>query len=190
MAVSNNGVPQSPLVITDNLVGSRIFVGITTPSNPVNGDIWIDSNPLNNAGKNLTSTVTLGGGLTNLSVPSNYKDVCVVIRGLAVTSTSTLSILLNSDSASNYSGQLIGGSTISTALFQVPLTANVSTNGLILTMQDTQDTLSWQLAKLEGNNGSIISSNALYKTSVAISSINLSVSAGTMGGTALVYGVN
>lgn len=190
MAISNNGVPSNPINFTDSNPSSRVFIGTTAPTNPVNGDIWIDANPLNNAGKNLYSSVTLSGSTSNLSVPSIYKDVAIVIRNITASAGATLSITLNADTGSNYAGQVIGGSSVTTALFQVPLTAGTTTNGLILWMEDTQDVTSWQFASLTGNNGAVISTAALYKTPVAISTVNLTLSTGTMSGTALVYGVN
>jgi hypothetical protein len=190
MAINNNGVPSSPINFTDSNPSSRVFIGTAAPTNPTNGDIWIDSNPLNNAGKNLFSTVTLSGSAANLAVPSIYKDVAIVIRGITASASATLSVTLNADTAANYAGQVIGGSSVTTALFQIPLSANVTSNGLILWMEDTQDSASWQFASLQGNNGSIINTAALYKTPAAISTVNLSLSSGTMSGTALVYGVN
>ena len=190
MASANGGMPQNPIVYTDNVAGTRVFIGTTTPSNPVDGDVWIDSNPLNNAGKNLVSQATLSGPTYNFAVPNSYKDVCLVIRGLTASASANLTIILNSDTGSNYAGTVIGGTTITNGLFQIPLTGSVTTNGLILTLQDTQDTVSWQMARLEGNNGSTIFSTALYKTAVAISSITITASTGNLSGTALVYGVN
>ena len=188
MAIANNGVPQNPLVITDNLVGSRIFLGTTTPSNPVSGDIWIDANPLNNAGKNAISATTVNSTTANFSVPSSYKDVCLILRNLSLSAAGNLLITLNSDTGSNYAGQVIGGSSITTALFSVPLTT-ATTQNLILTLQDTQDTSSWQMGRLEGNNGTAILAAGLYKTPVAISSITVTSTA-TISCSSTVYGVN
>ena len=188
MAISNNGIPQNPLVITDNLVGSRIFLGSTTPTNPVNGDIWIDSNPLNNAGKNPIANATISTSSTSFTVPSTYKDVCLILRGLSLSSAGNLIITLNSDITANYAGQIIGGGATTTALFSIPLTT-ASTQNIILTLQDTQDTTSWQMARLEGNNGSAILASGLYKTPVAISTINIS-STSLISATSTVYGVN
>jgi len=193
MAVAKNGVPSSPLRFTDTNASSRLFVGTNTPSNPSDGDVWMNASPLNNAGKNLMSQVTLSGGTVNLAVNPSYKDVCIVIQGLTASAAANLTITLNSDGgtgSSDYAGAIIGGSTITSALFQVPLSSGVTTNGLIITLQDTQDTTSWQMGRLEGNNGTAIMAAGLYKSSVAISSVNLVLSTGSMSGTALVYGVN
>lgn len=194
MAVAKNGVPSSPLRFTDTNASSRLFVGVNTPSNPSDGDVWMNSSPLNNAGKNLMSQVTLSGGTVNLAVNQSYKDACIVIQGLTASAAANLTIYLNSDGSnggsSNYAGTIIGGQGFTTGLFQVPLSSGVTTNGLILTLQDAQDTTSWHMGRLEGNNGTAIMAAGLYKSSVEISSVNLVLSTGSMSGTALVYGVN
>lgn len=43
MAVTTNGAPQSPIITTDSRVGGRVFVGTTTPTAPLTGDVWIDN---------------------------------------------------------------------------------------------------------------------------------------------------
>ena len=56
-------------VKTDSQAGSRVYVGTSTPSYPVAGDLWID----NTSGSNPTVTVTTftaTGGET--SVTANY----------------------------------------------------------------------------------------------------------------------
>ena len=82
MAIQLNGQEIGPIKFTDDKPGKTIHVGPATPVNPVDGDVWIDSDALNNAGKNLLQTVDLstGGSSKTLNVSSSYKDVESIIR--------------------------------------------------------------------------------------------------------------
>ena len=83
MAVQINGQELGPIKFTDNKAGKTIHVGPDTPVNPVDGDVWIDSDALNNAGKNLIQSIPLTSGSTkSFTVSSDYKDVEIIIRNL------------------------------------------------------------------------------------------------------------
>ena len=75
MAITNNGQPQGPIQFTDATTGARVFIGGTTPTTPSAGDIWIDSDVQNNAGKNTISETTLSTATVALTIPNSYKDV-------------------------------------------------------------------------------------------------------------------
>ena len=102
MAVQNNGQPVGPLQFTDDRRGKRVFVGPNTPASPIDGDVWIDSDVLNNAGKNLISSVSLTGASVDLSILTLYKDLYVVFRGVRPSVNATVNITLNDD-VTNYS---------------------------------------------------------------------------------------
>ena len=100
MAIQLNGQEVGPIKFTDDKPGKTIHVGPVTPTNPVDGDVWIDSDALNNAGKNLVQTVNLTSGSTKTcAVSSDYKDLEIVIRNLEISTSATMSIRLNGDSA-------------------------------------------------------------------------------------------
>jgi hypothetical protein len=191
MAVSNNGQPQGPIQFTDDRAGKRIFVGPNTPTNPTDGDVWMDSDIFNNAGQNLISTTTLAGSASkDFSVLSLYKDIRLVFRGVQTSLAGSLNITVNDD-AVNY----VGGTTFFTINNYKP---NVTTGHMALDIIDTQDTNSFTWGYLKGvftansNNAvNVIDSTGVYTQATALTKITLSVSTGTFtGGTVLVYGVN
>lgn len=190
MAVSNNGQQIGPIQFTDDRAGKRIFVGPNTPTNPTDGDVWMDSDILNNAGQNLISTVSLAGSSSkDLSVLSLYKDIRVVFRGVQPSANATVSITVNDDVVSYASGS---------AMFSLTsFKSGVTTNHMVLDIVDTQDTNSFTWGYLKGiytNNSNaltIIDSTGVYTQITSLSKITISVSTGTFtGGTVLVYGVN
>lgn len=190
MAVSNNGQPQGPIQFTDDRAGKRIFVGPNTPVNPTDGDVWMDSDILNNAGQNLISTVSLAGAASkDMSVLSLYKDTRVVFRGVQPSANATVTITVNDDLVNYASG---------TAMFTISnFKSGVTTNHMVLDLPDTQDPASFEFGYLKGfytnssNAITIIDSTGIYTQTTALTKITISVSTGTFtGGTALVYGVN
>lgn len=195
MAVSNNGVPTNPITYTDLNPSTRFFIGATAPTNQVNGDIWMDASPLNNSGKNAISTGTLTTGSTfTFSVPSGYKDAVIVLRNVTASAAANLTYTVNSNTA-NYAGLSITGNGTSTALttglFSVPLAAGVTTNSLILTLQDTQDSTSFQMGRLEGATSYAILAAGAFTLAAALTTVTITLSAGTFTSAGYtVYGVN
>jgi hypothetical protein len=189
MAVQNNGQPVGPILFTDDYPGKRVFFGANQPTNPTDGDIWVDSDVQNNAGKNLVSTVTLTGSTVDLSIISLYKDIYVVFRGVRPSVNATVNITLN-DNTTNYAS--------GTALFSIAnVKPAVTTNHWTVDIVDTQDTTSFSWGYLKGvytNNSDVVtildSTNAFTQAG-ALTKLTISLSTGTFsGGTALVYGVN
>ena len=88
MAVQINGQDVGPVKFTDDRPGKTLHVGLSAPLNPVDGDIWMDSDAQNNAGKNLIQVTDLstGGSTKTCIVSSDYKDVEIIIRGLNINS--------------------------------------------------------------------------------------------------------
>lgn len=189
MAVQNNGQPVGPLQFTDDRKGKRIFVGPNTPASPIDGDVWIDSDALNNAGKNLISTVTLTGSSADLSILNLYKDLYVVFRGVQPSANATVNITVNDDTTNYSSGS---------ALFSIPnVKSGVTTNHWTVDIVDTQDTASFAWGYLKGvytNNSSVVTlldDTKAYTQTSALTKMTISLSTGTFsGGTVLVYGVN
>ena len=187
MAITNNGQPQGPIQFTDATTGSRIFIGGTTPTTPAPGDIWIDSDLQNNAGKNAISETVLSTNAVSLVVPSSYKDLCLVLKNVLVSTAADLVVKLNADSANYVSGS---------ALHTVSNLKVAGSNLIIITIQETQAATP-KTSRIEGvyftNSNVATTLNAVngYTQTSPISTINLSTSAGTFsGGTATVYGVN
>lgn len=189
MAVQNNGQPVGPVVFTDDKPGKRIFIGPNTPTSPVEGDIWFDADALNNAGKNLISTVSLTGSSRDLSIISEYKDLYVVFRGVQPSANATVTLTLNDDVTNYASG---------TALFSIAnVKSGVTTNHWSVEIIDTQDTTSFAWGYLKGvytnasNAVSLLDSTNAFTQTGALTKLTISLSTGTFsGGTALVYGVN
>ena len=197
MAIQVNGQNVGPIKFTDDRVGKTIHVGPSTPANPVDGDVWIDSDALNNAGKNLISSTSLTSGSTKtIAVSADYKDLYVVIRGMTVTASASLSIRLNGDSGSNYYDS--GGNPFNSLFTLNSIKPAVTTNALHLNINDTQDTVSHMLGTVQATYTSSVNnlplvflSTGLWGATAALTSVVLTLSTGAFsGGTLLVYGAN
>jgi len=197
MAVQLNGQEVGPVKFTDDKPGKTLHVGLVNPTNPVDGDLWIDSDALNNAGKNLIQTIDANTGTDSITfaVSPEYKDLHVVLRGLSNTLGGT--VLIRTNGATT--GYLNAGGVATNAFFTVPfLKASVSVNQLQFTIYDAQHSASSMWGRLEGFYADSVSNLTSYveimggqAPGVAVSSINISTIAGTFnGGTILVYGVN
>lgn len=190
MAVKINGQNEGPIKFTDEKLGKSVFIGPNTPSNPTDGDIWMDSDILNNAGKNLVASVSLSTFASrDLSIITDYKDLYVVFRGVQTSADATVSLTLN-DNTSNYA--------TGTALFAIAnYKSGVSTNHFSVEIIDTQDTTSFAWGYLKGvytnasNTPTILDSTNAFTQAAALTKMTIQTSTGTFtGGTALVYGVN
>lgn len=197
MAVQLNGQEVGPVKFTDDKPGKTLHVGLVNPTNPVDGDLWIDSDALNNAGKNLIQTIDANTGTDSITfaVSNQYKDLHVVMRGLSNTLGGT--VLIRTNGATT--GYLTAGGSVTNAFFTIPfLKASVSVNHLQFTIYDAQHNTSSMWGRLEGYYADSVSNLTSYvevmggqAPGVAVSSINISTIAGTFnGGTILVYGVN
>ena len=198
MAVQLNGQDVGPIKFTDSRPGKTIHVGLASPLNPVDGDVWIDSDALNNAGKNLIQTINLSSGSTaTCNVSSEYKDTEIIIKGLNISVNASLLVRINGDITNNYLDVInVAGAT---SLFTVDLLKAGPTNNFIkLNVFDTSNTDTYKFAKIEGtylssstNLPKIFSNSSSYLLTNLVTSVNLTLSAGTFaGGTVLVYGVN
>lgn len=197
MAIQLNGQEVGPVKFTDDKPGKTLHVGLVNPTNPVDGDLWIDSDALNNAGKNLIQTIDANTGTDSITfaVSPEYKDLHVVLRGLSNTLGGT--VLIRTNGATT--GYLNAGGVATNAFFTVPfLKASVSVNQLQFTIYDAQHSASSMWGRLEGYYADSVSNLTSYveimggqAPGVAVSSINISTIAGNFnGGTILVYGVN
>jgi hypothetical protein len=197
MGLQLNGQDIGPIKFTDDKPGKTIHVGPSTPLNPVDGDVWIDSDQLNNAGKNLLQTIDLstGGSSKNLTVSTDYKDLCVVVRGLNISANATLFFRVNNDTT-HY---IDGSNTTTTELFNISsIKSGVSTNNLQFNVYDIRDTTSYTWGKVEGvytpsvtNFPAITYAYGAYVQTTSITSATISIGAATfVSGTILVYGVN
>lgn len=201
MAVQINGQEVGPIKFTDNLAGRTVHIGQTSPTNPVEGDIWIDADPLNNAGKNLIQTIDLatGGSTKTCTVSSDYKDTEIIIRGLNITVDASLLVRVNGDLTTSYLDGLSVQGTLSNALFTIDAINSGATNGFVkINVFDTANTTTYKLAKVEGSYVSSVTNlprftinSSSYLPTNSVTSITLTLTSGTFaGGTVLVYGVN
>jgi hypothetical protein len=197
MAIQINGQETGPVKFTDDKPGKTVHIGLASPSNPVDGDLWIDSDSLNNAGKNLLQTIDANTGTDNInfSVSSEYKDVHVVLRGLSTTIGGTVLIRTNTLTT----GYLNSGGVPSNAFFTVPfLKASVNINHLQFTIYDAQHSNAATWGRLEGFYVDSVSNLTSYVEIIGalvpgapITAMSISALAGNFnGGTILVYGVN
>lgn len=190
MAIQQNGQPASPLVFLDNRPGSRVFIGETTPTTAVDGDIWFDSDVYNNAGKNFIFGIGLSGASTNLSISAaSYKDIYIVFRNVQSTANATLSITLNNNTTNYAPGP-------STAMFTLAnVKTGVTTNHWAIEIPDiAANAFKWGYLKGVYTNSSnsviLLDTTAAFTSTDALSTMTISASAGTLSGTALIYGVN
>jgi hypothetical protein len=201
MAVQINGQDVGPIKFTDDKPGKTIHVGLAAPLNPVDGDVWIDSDALNNAGKNLIQTIDLatGGATKTCNVSSDYKDTEIIIRGLNITADGSLLVRINGDITNNYLDALNAQGVTSNALFTLDTINSGSTNGFVkINVFDTTNTTTYKLSKVEGSYVSsltnlprFVSNSSSYLLTNLVTSVTLTLTAGAFaGGTVLVYGVN
>jgi hypothetical protein len=201
MAVQINGQDVGPIKFTDDRPGKTLHVGLSAPLNPVDGDVWMDSDALNNAGKNLIQTIDLatGGTTKTCNVSSDYKDVEIIIRGLNISVDASLLVRVNGDLTSAYLDALNVQGTLSTSLFTVDAVNAGATNGFVkINVFDTANATTYKLAKIEGSYVSSVTNfprfvinSSSYLPTGAVTAINLTLTAGAfVGGTVLVYGVN
>jgi len=199
MAVQINGQDVGPIKFTDNLAGKTIHVGQASPVNPVDGDIWIDSDALNNAGKNLIQTIDLTSGSSkSCTVSSDYKDVEIIIRGLNISANAALSVRVNGDLTSSY---IDSAGVPQTSLFTLDsVKAGVTTNHVKISVVDvnslatskTGDARAVYTSSSTNLSRLFLSWGAYTPATVSpITAITLTLTTGTfVSGTVLVYGVN
>lgn len=199
MAVQINGQDVGPIKFTDNLAGRTIHVGQASPVNPVDGDIWIDADALNNAGKNLIQTIDLTSGSSkNCAVSSDYKDVEIIIRGLNISANAALSVRVNGDLTSSY---IDSAGVPQTSLFTLDsVKAGVTTNHVKISVVDvnslatskTGDARAVYTSSSTNLSRLFLSWGAYTPATISpITAITLTLTTGTfVSGTVLVYGVN
>ena len=73
--------PVGTHVVTDGAVGTRVFVGNTTPSYPTTGDLWIDNSAGSAPNANFT-TYTATGGETSVTVTYTVGFELVYLNGV------------------------------------------------------------------------------------------------------------
>jgi hypothetical protein len=72
--------PVGTHIVTDGAVGSRVYVGNTTPAYPVTGDLWIDNSSGSVPTLNLT-TFTASGGETSVTATYTVGTEAVFLNG-------------------------------------------------------------------------------------------------------------
>ena len=199
MAVQINGQEVGPIKFTDSLAGKTVHIGQASPVNPVDGDIWIDADALNNAGKNLIQTIDLTSGSTkSCTVSSDYKDVEIIIRGLNISTNASLFVRINGDLTSSY---IDSAGLPQTSMFILDsVKSGVTTAHVKLNVVDVNSTTTSKTADIRAVYTSsstniprlFLSWGAYTPATISpITSVTLTLSTGTfVGGTVLVYGVN
>ena len=197
MAIRLNGQDVGAITFTDNRPGKTIHIGPFLPTSATDGDVWIDSDTQNNAGKNLLQTLNLAtivGRTVNLSINADYKDAYIVVRNLVLSANASLKVTCNNDNVSYTDAS--GAS--ATQIVEVPnIKSGITTNKFIFKFEDIQDNQGYQLGTVEGiyrnaaNNVIPIFFAGAWLQIQPLSSVQLTISAGGFtAGTVLVYGVN
>jgi hypothetical protein len=197
MAVKLNGVDVGAIQFTDNRPGKTIHIGPFLPTSATDGDVWIDSDTQNNAGKNLLQTLNLAtivGRTVNLSVNADYKDLYIVIRGLVLSADADLLVRCNNDVVS----YIDGGGNQATEIVKISgIKSGITTNKYSFTFEDTQDNQGYTTCLAQGvyrtalNAVTPILRAGVWLQVQPISSVQLTITAGGFtAGTVLVYGVN
>ena len=197
MAIRLNGQDVGAITFTDNRPGKTIHIGPFLPTSATDGDVWIDSDTQNNAGKNLLQTLNLAtivGRTVNLSINADYKDAYIVVRNLVLSANASLKVTCNNDNVSYTDAS--GAS--ATQIVDVPnIKSGITTNKFIFKFEDIQDNQGYQLGTVEGiyrnaaNNVIPIFFAGAWLQIQPLSSVQLTISAGGFtAGTVLVYGVN
>ena len=197
MAIRLNGVDVGAIQFTDNRPGKTIHIGPFLPTSATDGDVWIDSDTQNNAGKNLLQTLNLAtivGRTVNLSINGEYKDALIIVRGLVLSANADLKVTCNNDLVSYVATD---GSS-STELLKVnSIKSGITTNKFIFKFEDVQDNQGYQLGTVEGiyrnaaNQVLPIFFAGAWLQIQPLTSVQLTISAGGFtAGTVLVYGVN
>jgi hypothetical protein len=197
MAIRLNGVDVGAIQFTDNRPGKTIHIGPFLPTSATDGDVWIDSDTQNNAGKNLLQTLNLAtivGRTVNLSINGEYKDAYILVRGLVLSANADLTVTCNNDLVS-YTDST--GNT-GTSILRIPsIKSGITTNKFVFKFEDIQDNQGYQLGTVEGiyrnaaNNVFPIFFAGAWLQIQPLSSVQLTISAGGFtAGTVLVYGVN
>lgn len=152
-------------IVTDNQIGSRIFLGNTTPSYPVSGDFWFDNTGGSAPTANFT-TYTATGGETSVTATYTVGFELVFLNGVKLvrgsdytattgTSITGLGALVSSDVIDVY------GLTTATATGSVPL-STITTKGDLLA-----GTGSSAIARVAaGTNGTVLSADSTQTAGV------------------------
>ena len=197
MAIRLNGQDVGAITFTDNRPGKTIHIGPFLPASATDGDVWIDSDTQNNAGKNLIQTLNLAtvvGRTVNLSINQTYKDAVILVRGLVLSANADVTITCNNDLVSYVDST--GNNT--TSLLRIPsVKSGITTNKFVFKFEDIQDNQGYQLGTVEGiyrnaaNNVFPIFFAGAWLQVQSLASVQLTISAGGFtAGTVLVYGVN
>ena len=163
--------------------------------------------PASGGGMTLLETVTLSGASTSTgTLSSSYKQFFVYFSGLLGTETSGMRLRLNGDTGSNYGfnapeveGSLAIERNVGTTSFRCGYVGTGSTakqkSHMVFTITRPSDTGE---VFLQGNGYLAVAGTSatwyavagVYDSSAAITSMTFFPSAGTVTGTAYIYGVN
>jgi hypothetical protein len=202
----------APLTTKGDLLGfdtaaNRVAVGtngqvLTADSTAATGVAWAAPS---SGGWTLTSTTTLSGASTSLTIPSGYKQVVVWINNYQITNTAYPSITFNSNTGSVYNEfKVLNTGSSSTNYFGVTTSMGLAggsaldtgnnKNVYTLIINNPDDTSSYKnVAAVESVLASaqrLITYNTPFLSTTAITTMQVKAGASTWaGGTAYVYGV-
>jgi hypothetical protein len=190
----------------DNTV-ARLAVGandtvLTADSSTATGLKWASAAA---GGMTLISSTSLSGSSTTLSsIPATYKDLVLIIRGLTSSDEIYSRLRFNGDSGSNrhkefqYSSADTTDTAFDNTFFNLSISDSSVANGLwYISIPDYANTTTWKIMNGYGfTNNQTTTTNfhkqtrvGVYNQTGAISSLEIFIGSGTIGGTALLYGV-
>lgn len=165
----------------------------------------IDTSALSFKGQILISTTTLSGSTVTLSsIPQTYRDLKLVVRNfLPSVDGGQLRLRFNADSTANrhknqqYSTALAAASYDSTSVPISNLNDNAVAQGLVvIDIPDYANAVTRKMGTVIGQGADATTTTnvydaryqIMYSQTSAITSLELLVTSGTMGGTVLLYG--
>ena len=188
---------------------ARLAVGtngqvLTADSAEATGLKWAAA--ASGGGMTVLASGSLGSaGISLSSISGSYKDLQLVIRDWAVSSSSGPFVRVNSDSGSNYStsgtfwsgsaANVVGENHTAMGVCWSSATAGDNDNVCIVNFLDYANTSSHKLmrSQLKSQNAagtSITELTTAWKNTAAINAVNFTGAATFSGGTYILYGVN
>lgn len=185
---------------------TRLAIGTTGQVLTVAGGVPSWATPAAAGGMTEISSGTLSTGTVTISsIPSTYKDLVLSIFAMDPSNDGAqLEARFNNDAGSNYQFSAIVTGSLSSATTQFEMGSNqdngTSTAYYRLYIPNYANTTTWKSAISDGWNNDTTNPSTValykrhsiwYKSTSAISSITLQISAGTFsGGTFILYGVS
>jgi hypothetical protein len=183
---------------------TRLGVGTTGQVLTVSGGVPAWATPASGGGLTEIGTIDFGTATSFTSIPSTYVNLFLLVKGVRTTGTTgNPSLRFNSDSSSNYNRvMLLNGptteQTLTSAQNNLGMQDSATTSGtaglFAMNINDYKNTSTNKTYNFtnfyQGNSNNFFGfATGFYNSTSAITSISFHTSAGTLAGTATLYGV-